>query len=181
MYPPIKREEEAATSCGSGPPSGPLFAIHHQWAGSNQQDIEMPSSDGTTDRSFASITVKVELGEQTEHPSASNVASIHGEFRGAVAPQARNLHVLLARANAGNISPEELEAAVKTGVQAIDTLMVTFQQYAEHPAAAMQLKSLSQLRARALPTRTVVGVVGNTGAGKSSVINALLDEERSVS
>lgn len=29
-----------------------------------------------------------------------------------------------------------------------------------------------------MKTRTIIGVVGNTGAGKSSVINALLDEER---
>src|SRR3569833_953312 len=74
MYPPIKREEEAATSCGSGPTSGPLFAIHHQWAGSNQQDIEMPSSDGTTDRSFTTKTNKEKQKKQTEQPRASNVA-----------------------------------------------------------------------------------------------------------
>lgn len=36
------------------------------------------------------------------------------------------------------------------------------------------------LQTQSKTTRTVVGVVGNTGAGKSSVINALLDEERLV-
>ncbi|KAJ8108981.1 hypothetical protein ONZ43_g6263 [Nemania bipapillata] len=40
------------------------------------------------------------------------------------------------------------------------------------------LKTILDLEKRTGPTRTVVGVVGNTGAGKSSVINALLDEER---
>ena len=38
--------------------------------------------------------------------------------------------------------------------------------------------SIDNLRRQAVKTQTIIGVVGNTGAGKSSVINALLDEER---
>ncbi|KXH59775.1 hypothetical protein CSAL01_06424 [Colletotrichum salicis] len=40
------------------------------------------------------------------------------------------------------------------------------------------VKAIEDLKARSRPPKTIVGVVGNTGAGKSSVINALLDEER---
>lgn len=43
---------------------------------------------------------------------------------------------------------------------------------------ARWIKVINDLRARPKQGRTIVGVVGNTGAGKSSVINALLDEER---
>lgn len=44
----------------------------------------------------------------------------------------------------------------------------------------MWLERIDKTQNHAIKNRTVVGVVGNTGAGKSSVINALLDEERLV-
>ncbi|KAL9037208.1 MAG: hypothetical protein Q9214_005802, partial [Letrouitia sp. 1 TL-2023] len=41
-------------------------------------------------------------------------------------------------------------------------------------------EGLENLQKQAVKTKTIIGVVGNTGAGKSSVINAMLDQERLV-
>ena len=53
-----------------------------------------------------------------------------------------------------------------------------------HPDPASNFQILTSyrdtLREQAVRAKTVIGVVGNTGAGKSSVINAILDEERLV-
>ncbi len=77
-------------------------------------------------------------------------------------------------------SPELLEAAVGTGMHLIDSLTGHLGQYPMIPDACQFLRELKSLQTRATLPRTVVGVVGNTGAGKSSVINALLDEEELV-
>lgn len=80
-----------------------------------------------------------------------------------------------------SISTEVLESAVEIGTQILGGLAVPLDDAVSLlPDAAPWLKSVTGLEARAKPPRTVVGVVGNTGAGKSSVINALLDEERLV-
>lgn len=87
-------------------------------------------------------------------------------------------HIQKLLADASN-SPEVLESAVEVGAGLIDSLAAPLEN-APYPDAAAWLKSLRDLQTRTQAPRTVVGVVGNTGAGKSSVINALLDEERCV-
>lgn len=77
-------------------------------------------------------------------------------------------------------APEILEKGVQAGLQVLQSLKGPLEAAAplNTTQAAQWLKSISQLESSARPTRTIVGVVGNTGAGKSSVISAVLDEER---
>ena len=77
-------------------------------------------------------------------------------------------------------SPEKLEAAVKQGTDVLDNIEQTLQTMRKDPDARKWLEQIDEVRQLTKRNRTVVGVVGNTGAGKSSVINAVLDEERLV-
>lgn len=77
--------------------------------------------------------------------------------------------------------PEVHEAAVSEALKVLEGLKEVFVQHAAaSPDAQAWVDSIDRLVPQAKRRRTVVGVVGNTGAGKSSVINALLDEERLV-
>lgn len=86
-------------------------------------------------------------------------------------PQSNYLQQIVALDN-----PEILEEGVKVGVQVLDGLLSTLT--SDNDDIQAWVRSIKDLRERAKPAKTIVGVVGNTGAGKSSVINALLDEER---
>ncbi|KAI0538109.1 hypothetical protein GGR58DRAFT_513346 [Xylaria digitata] len=70
-----------------------------------------------------------------------------------------------------------LEAAVSVATGLLDQLQDALGHSTDEEADRW-INAIISLRAHTAPTRTIVGVVGNTGAGKSSVINALLDEER---
>ncbi|CZT47980.1 uncharacterized protein RSE6_08614 [Rhynchosporium secalis] len=78
-------------------------------------------------------------------------------------------------------SPEELEAEVKVWQEFLARLrkpldgFVSQTKYAQH-----WVTQIVQLQKQNVDTPTIIGVVGNTGAGKSSVINAMLEEERLV-
>lgn len=77
-------------------------------------------------------------------------------------------------------SPKILEHGVNLGMDLLETIKFPLTAAASIPdtQASTWLDAITHLESRAQPFKTIVGVVGNTGAGKSSVINALLDEER---
>ncbi|OCK74971.1 hypothetical protein K432DRAFT_409418 [Lepidopterella palustris CBS 459.81] len=78
-------------------------------------------------------------------------------------------------------TPEKLEAGVQKAKAFLDALRLRLLDHVNDSEDARQwITMVENLQRLDAYKRTVVGVVGNTGAGKSSVINALLDEERLV-
>ncbi|KAL8711916.1 MAG: hypothetical protein Q9225_007039 [Loekoesia sp. 1 TL-2023] len=78
-------------------------------------------------------------------------------------------------------NPDVLEAGVQEGMKLLDRLKGVMLDRMEDDLHAEQLlKQIESLMKQATKTKTIIGVVGNTGAGKSSVINSILDEERLV-
>jgi ABC-type multidrug transport system fused ATPase/permease subunit len=78
-------------------------------------------------------------------------------------------------------TPEVLEAKVADSNHLLSSLISSFKECGVDSQDNQHwVTQLSNLQNTKVNTPTVIGVVGNTGAGKSSVINALLEEERLV-
>ena len=70
-----------------------------------------------------------------------------------------------------------LEKGVQAGVRFLDQVKSTLGSH-ESEEASLWLDRVEKIQKLVMKNRTVIGIVGNTGAGKSSVINAILEEER---
>ncbi|QDS73746.1 hypothetical protein FKW77_004922 [Venturia effusa] len=101
--------------------------------------------------------------------------SQHEEADAAVAFQGKNLIQRVVNSD----SLKLLEDAVQIGGHILESMEHQLEGSGSKDATHW-LSQIAKLKRQMTRNRTVVGVVGNTGAGKSSVINALLDEERVV-
>ncbi|KAK0621529.1 Dynamin family-domain-containing protein [Bombardia bombarda] len=78
---------------------------------------------------------------------------------------------------ASETSPSKLESGTEAGLQILENIKSALVDAKDVAEIARYLKTIHDIQSQASTQRTVVGVVGSTGAGKSSVINAVLDEE----
>ena len=134
--------------------------------GTESVDFPMSGISGSGDGQFTAREGNTEQSAQLEDEDMSGTPTTTTQS---------SLRRLLQEA-----SPEKLEAAVKQGIHVLAKIGETLQTIQKEPDARRWLEQIDEVRKLAKRNRTVVGVVGNTGAGKSSVINALLDEERLV-
>lgn len=74
-------------------------------------------------------------------------------------------------------STEQLIDGVATASSLLTEFETILHSFGDNPDVLDLADAIQNLQTRANPRGAVVGVVGSTGAGKSSVINAVLDEE----
>ncbi|KAH8716864.1 hypothetical protein GQ44DRAFT_624695 [Phaeosphaeriaceae sp. PMI808] len=103
-------------------------------------------------------------------------SSLDQDSQEEIRPTDRSIRSIIAQQD-----PSMLEAGVAQSVKVLQDLKLCFSPCAETiQDARTWIQAIDKLIPQAERKRTIVGVVGNTGAGKSSVINAMLDEERLV-
>ncbi|KAL8692607.1 MAG: hypothetical protein Q9224_003921, partial [Gallowayella concinna] len=136
------------------------------------------------------ITVKPDFGwepsDTTAHDQHKRLP-IFDPMHAVPAPQSRVVFQFQDVLKSAKV--EVLELGVEKGVEILDQLKASMiDKIAVNPNAQQWVMKFggythgkaNDLKRQAVKTRTIIGVVGHTGAGKSSVINAILDHERLV-
>ncbi|KAF3022460.1 hypothetical protein E8E14_009658 [Neopestalotiopsis sp. 37M] len=109
-------------------------------------------------------------------PSDEADTDVEGAIKSSGA-NAKNIHFRFLDQCVQEISTYKLEARAKTATSVIDDLEKALQKQSNAKDTARFLATIEGLRSQNKPVKTVIGVLGDTGSGKSSIVNALLDEE----
>lgn len=121
---------------------------------------------------------------KTEQPVASVKSTEAEQPTASVEPteikqERKTVSLKSVREVADSMDLATVEAGVSAATAILDQLHVPMSDFKENQELAVWLKSINLLKARAKTAgRTVIAVAGATGAGKSSLINAVLDEEK---
>ncbi|KAE8844038.1 hypothetical protein HRS9122_05141 [Pyrenophora teres f. teres] len=127
------------------------------------------------------VSIEEEDAQAANAPDPDNMFHRESSLENSRKEQAASYHLAL-----GQIielqDPNVLEDGVRASTKIIECLRQKFSQQYTGSNADLKawIDAIEKLLQQTIRTRTVVGVVGNTGSGKSSVINAMLDEERLV-
>ncbi|KAL8709618.1 MAG: hypothetical protein Q9220_005710 [cf. Caloplaca sp. 1 TL-2023] len=161
----------ALSTISSSSSSRPLAQQRYAGLAAERIPQEYPQARSTTPNTSVPASTPSKADESQSTKSSAPVKEEPEEKR-----RVFQLQALLQDAN-----PEILERGVQEGVRLLEGVKAPMvEKLAENADAQQWIKQIETVQKQAAKTRTIIGVVGNTGAGKSSVINALLDEERLV-
>ncbi|RWA10794.1 hypothetical protein EKO27_g4316 [Xylaria grammica] len=133
---------------------------------SREQDPTIYSPSTTKEESHSEVRLDdVPMDQDSPHQPSQPAESIGAFPRLQEAIASEEVDVISRHQSAGAHILEELAERLSANKKCIDTA---------------QISSVNSLKERATNPRTVLGIVGGTGHGKSSLINALLEEDKLV-
>lgn len=133
----------------------------------------IPSHTASPELQPGSNTVKEEMTSSTELLSRANETAL-SSTDSSRPNTSKDISLRYVRDVAGSTDLATLEAGASVGLAILDELQAPLIDAKQQDLLDM----IERIKKKGKPTRTIVSVAGATGAGKSSLINAVLNEEK---